>query len=227
MYKRIWYSMIAIGAGLLIPATLAHADGPDLKDLTAQWWQWALSIPPAVNPMLDSTGVNCMVGQRDSVWFLAGGFFGGTAVRNCSVPQGMALFFPVINSIGINTPNVCGQIGSLSVSDMRAANAGFINTAVNMSVQLDGRAVANLRRVQSFVFPVALPEDNVFDAPCSGAGLGNVPAGIFSPAVDEGFYVLLDPLAAGTHTLHFHAEAAGGFSTDATYTLNVVPVSVK
>jgi hypothetical protein len=33
-----------------------------------------------------------------------------------------------------------------------------------------------------------------------------LPAGIYSPAVDDGFYVLLDPLSVGNHALHFHAE---------------------
>lgn len=83
-----------------------------------------------------------------------------------------------------------------------------------------------MQRVQSVVFDVALPEDNVFDSPC--ANIGNVPAGIFSPGVDDGFYVLLNPLKAGNHTLQFHAEnRSQNFSTDVTYNLTVVPVSLK
>jgi hypothetical protein len=64
--------------------------------------------------------------------------------------------------------------------------------AVNLSVTLDGRAIEKLRCVRSEVFAVALPEDDVPDGPC--IGVGNVPAGVFSPAVDDGFYVRLDPL---------------------------------
>jgi hypothetical protein len=95
-------------------------------------------------------------------------------------------------------------------------------------VTVDGVAITNLRRVQSKVFAVALPKDNVFDAPCTGAGLGDVPAGIYSPAVDDGFYVLIDPLSVGNHTLHFHAEnLSQGFTQDVTYSLTVVQVLLK
>ena len=50
-----------------------------------------------------------MVGQSGSVWFLAGIFGGGSATRTCAVPAGKALYFPVLNSVNINAPNVCGQ----------------------------------------------------------------------------------------------------------------------
>ena len=53
-----------------------------------------------------------------------------------------------------------------------------------------------------------------------------LPAGIYSPSMDDGYHVLLSPLKAGPHTLQFHAES-GTFSQDVTYNLTVVPVSLK
>ena len=98
---------------------------------------------------------------------------------------------------------MCGQLESLSVEQLRAISAGAVDAAPNLSVQLDGVPIKKVRRVKSKVFAVALPEDNVFDALC---GSNNVPAGIYSPAVDDGFYVLLDKLSAGKHTLKFQAK---------------------
>ena len=72
--------------GLILPIQLAFADGDaapgPLSELTAEWWQWAASIPDvpdAPNPTSDTTGASCMVGQRGSIWFLAGlgGFWSG------------------------------------------------------------------------------------------------------------------------------------------------------
>jgi len=202
--------------------------GGNFKELSAEWEQWALQIPTPVNPELDTTGANCMVGQHGSEWFLAGTFGGGSATRTCAVPEDKLLFFPVINSVNINTPNVCGQgPASLSVKDLRASSAAFIDGATNLSVEVDGKTIKNLRRVRSQVFEIALPEDNVFDAPCIGAGLGNVPAGIYSPAVDDGFYVGLE-LEVGPHTLRIHAEnPSAGFTLDVTYKLTVVSVVQK
>lgn len=208
----------------LVPINIAAADSTTPEELSVQWWQWTLSIPTSVNPGLDSTGQNCMVGQRGSIWFLGGSFGGGTVVRTCSVPEGKSLFFPVINSVNINTPNVCGQgPNNVPVSQLRAANEAAINGVTELSVNLDGQRVPGLLLLQSPTFEVALPEDNLFDAPCQAAGLGNVPAGIYSPAVDEGYYMLLQPLSVGNHTLHFVGKSQA-VDEDITYNLTVVPL---
>jgi hypothetical protein len=214
-----------VGLALLLGNVCAKAD--DLSSLTAEWWQWALSIPTTVSPLEDTTGENCVVGQRGPIWFLAGSFLGGTATRRCNVPEGVALFFPVSNSVNFNTPNVCGQgQASIPVKDLRATSAAFIDGVTNMGVDLDGKPLRDFKRTQSQVFPIALPADNVFNSLCGGPG--TVPAGIYSPGVDDGFYVWLNPLKPGSHNLHFHAENSGqGFVIDMTYQLTVVPVSSK
>lgn len=211
--------------GLMMSANMALAgsDSGPFEKLSAEWWQWALSIPTSENPQLDSTGEKCMIGQRGSVWFLAGVFGGGEATRTCSVPEGKELFFPIANSVNFNTPNVCGQ-GSenISVEDLRAFSAAFIDGITDVSVELDGKSTRNVRRVLSKVFEVALPGDNVFDPLCSPDY--DVPAGIFSPAVDDGYYVKLKHLKSGAHTLHLRAETATDVVQDVTYNLTVVPV---
>ncbi len=78
---RRFITLIVIGMGLLVPSHTAWGDSQSFKQLSAEWWQWALSIPTPQNPMLDTTGAHCMVGQRGDVWFLAGTFLGGSATR--------------------------------------------------------------------------------------------------------------------------------------------------
>ncbi len=230
-------AVIGISLWLLMPTSAAAGETDDLTRLNAEWQQWALSISTAVNPQLGSDDTNpdkdystagkCVVGQRGPIWFLAGVFGGETATRTCSVPEGKSLFFPVANSVNINTPNICGQgPADLSVDDLRAASAAVIDGITDFSASLDGKTIQNIQRLRSQVFEVALPETNVFDAPCMAANLGNVPAGIFSPAVDDGYYTLLHRLKKGPHTLHFHAANSDqSFVQDVTYKLTVVPVS--
>jgi hypothetical protein len=224
--------ILTTGCALMLMMPLRTASADSFEDLSAEWWQWALSIPASVNPQLDTTGEDAVVGQHGKVWFLAGVFGGGSATRSCSVPEGVALFFPVTNSVQINTPNVCGELpADSSIAQLRTRAADVVNQAINVSVELDGVPVKKVRRVQSKVFVATLPADNVFDAPCVDAGLGHVPAGIYSPAVDDGFYVLLDklPARARAYTLHFHAENPNDplHPQDVTYNLTVVPVSTK
>ena len=52
--------------------------------------------------------------------------------------------------------------------------------------------------------------------------------GPLSPAVDDGIYVHVNPLAVGLHTLDIHAEnPSQGFALDVTYNLTVVPIVEK
>jgi hypothetical protein len=217
-----------IGSGLALVMPINRAVGDENSEffaqLSAMWWQWALSIPTSVNPQTDTTGENAVVGQRGPIWFLAG-IFGGvttTVTRTCSVPPGTALFFPVINGVGINAP-VCGGPPE-SVNDVRKDAAMGVDGAAKLSVTLDGVAIKIPPRVQSKVFAVALPKENVFK---NVLGFSCLLPGIYSPAAGDGFYVLLGPLSVGGHMLHFHAEQNGKLSQDVTYNLTVVPVSLK
>ena len=88
-----------------------------------------------------------------------------------------------------------------------------------MSVTLDGNSMNNLIRIKSDVFATTIPADNIFNFPCGGPG--TVPPGIYSPSVDDGYYVLLKPLSVGSHQLHIYAES-GDFKLDVTYLLRVV-----
>jgi len=208
-------------------------DDPPIRELTAQWWQWALSIPTGVNPLKDLSGANCMVGQRGSIWFLAGPtLFDFTAVtRHCSVPQGVTLFFPIVNSVQVNTPNACGQTGPYSVAFMRGNNAGFIDKVTKTTLTLDSIALRGTRRVVSVPFVSALPADNIFVDPCNDPQLPlphGQPPGVFSPSVDDGYYAKIEGLKAGKHLLHFTAAIPDfNINVNVTYDLDVVPVSPR
>jgi hypothetical protein len=217
--------------GLILPMQLGFADGNaapgPLSELTGEWWQWALSIPNDQNPQIDASGQYCMVGQRGELWFLAGVFGGGTATRACSVPDGKPLFFPVINSFNNNTPD-CGQLGeNFDVKKLISLITPSIDAAQNLSVTVDGKPLnrKHIQRVLSLPFPTWFPGDNIYGPDACGAGMP-LPAGIYSPSMDDGYYVLLPPLKVGPHTLQFHAES-GTFLQDVTYNLTVEPVSLK
>jgi len=217
---------LALGV-LSIPSVLAHdgdRDGPKVFPLdtaeygrtysewSAAWWQWAFSIPVASHPLFDNG--DCSVGQSGPVWFLGGRFCiagapncNSTATRSCTVPVGKALYFPLgnVEDSAPEEPNWgCGNslpplIGG-TIAEMRQCVASFVNPT-NLAADVDGHQIHNLPkfRVQSVEFDVTWPDDNVLTA----IGEGPFPAGTYSPVVDEGFYLLLAPLPAGNHTLHF------------------------
>jgi hypothetical protein len=222
-----------LGAAALVvvgTAGIGAADEDAGPPPSVAWEQWALSIPTAENPISDTTGADCMLGQRGPVWFLGGLWGGGSAKRSCAIPEHTELFFPVINTVNVNSPNVCGQgPQDMTPEELRAAFAGFIDGASDLSVELDGHQhVAEIRRIVSPPFAVALPDGNLFDVFCGGPG--SVPGGVYSPGVDDGIYATIGErhLRPGHHTLHFHVEQkAAGFVEDITYELDVVRVKLE
>lgn len=214
--------MLVVASALIVPA-IGRADDVPFNELSAQWWQWVLSVPTSDNPLQDQTGDKCMVGQRGSIWFLTG-TFGGTASRRCSVPEGTTLFFPIVNQAQVNTPGVCGQVGPLSVAQMRANVAPLIDGITTKSATVDGVAVRGIQRVRSVPFVTALPVDNIYLQFCGN----DQPPGIFSPSVDDGYYAKIDGLTAGKHTLHITARnPTFNFDVNVTYVLDVVRVSSR
>jgi hypothetical protein len=235
-----------VALGFAMPVTPALADQGSippwqLPELTAEWWQWALSIPQPVdintgeaiapfNPLVDPSGAACMVGQRGPIWFLAGNFTGALAItRACSVPADKTVFFPVINAVSFSAPiGVCGSgpPGIETSEQLRADIKPIIDAAAQtLSVTIDGRPVKKtlVQRVQSQVFDLAVPEDNVF------VYFGDTcPATILSPAVDDGFYASLPPLSPRNkpYKIQIQAQSGSSITIDVTYNLTVVPVTL-
>lgn len=183
-------------------------------DWSAKWWQWALSIPANTNPLIDQTGENCAVNQSAPVWFLTG-TQGGPAERRCVVPEGMAIFFPIINAYASYVENPLVK----TESELRALLKSPFDQVRVAEATVDGVKLENLvnYRVQSPLFNFTYPENNI----------GGVPPGP-SQAVAEGYWVMLHPLAAGEHTIHFRGgivdptvTGAINFVTDVTYHLTI------
>jgi hypothetical protein len=206
-------------------------------NLGSQWWQFMSSIPASENPMFDDSGAKCVVGQRGDVWFLGGlmgvtldgqAQGGGVVTRECVIPEGKKLFFPIINNVVFDSPNICGQDNnSLSYEDMVAMVKDATDAATDMKVTLDGRTVRNISRIHSQPIDISLPDNNAWDKLCNFYELGGVPAGIY-PGTQDGYYVTLNPLSVGEQhrlTIHGALKSPNTFSLDIVYILTVVPVS--
>ena len=130
-HKHARLTPILAGMLALVPA-VAAADPPTnyppqsapfdipMREWTAQWWQFIMSIPADINPITYEIGSRCMYGQRGPVWFIAGNF-GGTAspsTRGCAIPEGKAIFVPVLNVLDVNVPELSGV--DQSANDLRA-----------------------------------------------------------------------------------------------------------
>lgn len=160
------------------------------SELTAEWWQWAMSTSEENSPLTDRTGKRCGVNQRGEVWFLAGGFGSAKVKRECSLPAGKKVFFPLVNMVHWRPEDS----NDLTCDDVKAYAAMNNDSAMDLFAELNGKPIQDLKQ-----FRLASKECfNVFARVPASAGAYNA-----FPSATDGFWVLLDPLPPGRHTLKF------------------------
>jgi hypothetical protein len=222
---------------LAVPA-VAQADdsvvvpptGTVYNDLAVAWWQYAYGQPLKTNPLVDPTGANCATGQSGSVFFLAGTNGSGKVTRDqCTVTGQKQLFFPLLNAIDFHAfPND----GLTTPKKVYADFQSYGFRADKLKALVDDVPIDNLNPAttpyRACAAPVAgctpdsfsftLPKDNLFTA---SYGL---PARTYAPAVQDGYYLLLNPLKPGQHTIKFFGTGYFGESVtqDITYRLLVI-----
>lgn len=162
------------------------------SDYVAKWWQWANRVPNGVRPYQDPTGSQCALNQSGEVWFLAGTDGTDEIIRNCKVPAGKYLFFPVITMLVHAKP---GE--SLSCQQAKADASDNNNHPVLAVVEIDGKPIKNIER-----YRVRSPD--CFDA-FSEAPYIKKPASYF-PAASDGYWLMLKPLAPGLHRISVNAR---------------------
>ncbi len=217
--------------GITIVDPDAKFFGRTYSDLVGDWWNWAFQGPIQTNPIIDTTGEFCDLGQEGKFWFLAGAFgpFSevGPIERDCTVPGGKALFFPIVNIL-FWTPD-----DATTLEEARAGSNSLIDPTDSLTCEIDGVPVSDLFAYRAQTFPGGFD----FEIP-EGSFLTQVPGcsdgkGGFEPcepglrpfSVSDGYWLGLRPLPPGEHTIHFTGVIAGGFpdgfELDVTYHLMV------
>ncbi len=183
----------------------------------SEWWQWVLETPASENPLLDTTGAKCKVGQRGYVWFLAGSVGTAHVSRRCEVPAGSALFFPLLNNLYAAVKG--DPANTKTEAYCRAQVEYVINPGNTLALQIDRKPIQGLRALaeRSVLFDAQLPADNIF-----GLVSADPSVRLLSPACDAGYFVFLSPLPPGRHTVRWVTRTAdGSFGQDIIYHLDV------
>ena len=214
--ERLFLACIT-ALGVSAGSIAARAELPELQtygtysELSARWWQWALSVPAASNPIVDATGEFCAEGQFDDVYFLAGTFSGETLVeRECTIPAsnaGKPIFFPILNSVAFKPTGKDFQ----TLNEIRAALVEIFDNNASISCKVNDDDCTYFR-VKSPSFTVLAPQKGLVPpGQLRTPGKGDV-------LVAEGYWVLIPPL-----------EDGGQISIDAKITdaLNNTLVEVK
>jgi hypothetical protein len=153
--------------------------------------------------------------------FFLGGF--SSDPRAVTVAEGKALFFPLING---EWDNYWVPPLQFTIRELYQSIDQFVQTIYELHASVDGKQLKRLfsYRATSKPFSYWLPDSDIYDVWWAGVPLAS-PGGVVTPAVSDGYWIMLDPLPVGTHVVRFGGKSTynGGFSVDAMYTVTVVP----
>lgn len=179
------------------PVTSSHIVPPDAQfegKAYSEWggafWKWALELPAKNHPFTTCTR-DFSVGQSGNVWYWS-------APDTCpgpiqaKMPAGKALMLPVrvVETSSLESPPFYAP----TTTQQRQNSKFFADHIVNVFATIDGKPVDNLKAFR-FSTPVCCfiaPTPWVF-----GAIGGN------ATSVGDGYYLLLDQLSKGKHTIHY------------------------
>lgn len=173
----------------------SHPYGRSWKKWAEIWCLWLYSIPKHRNPGLDATGKYSRMNQYDdNAWFLAG-TFGNTILvrRNSTIPRGKGIFFPIL----VKEDSFADDSDLTTESQLMTRCENATDKVLSLEAIVDGKPIENIERyrVQSDVFDLDLPDDNVY-----GIEAGS------TRAVCDGFWLFLKPMSKGRHEIYFKGE---------------------
>lgn len=208
------FSLTTVYGGVLPPQSSPY--GRSYAQWSAAYWQWLFALPVDGHPGTDSPDFDVTEGQSGHVWFLTGPF--GTVERNVTIPTGTSLFIALIN-VDSSTLEEPPFYGATAADQLAIAN-GFADFITDLSFRVDGKAVRNIDdfRVTSPQFTFTAPSPWIFGE-TGGTGM----------ATGVGYFVMLEPLSVGRHTIHYtgafkFSDAPEDYiSVDMTYHVTVSP----
>lgn len=190
----------------------ATVNGKSISQWTQDWWTWAVQSPAYHNALDDQTGQYAHVNNGSSVFFI-GGTLGGDAIRTFTVPAGKPLLVPVLNTF--------------DTLDPANAETDYVNqwpgTVTNLSASIDGTPIQNLQNYletsQPFSMGTVRPNTVITEMFGNAVYKGEE----LTPTQATGYYLMIEGLSAGQHTLEFTGSTTDGFSTHVVDHITVAP----
>ena len=213
----------------------SKVSGKSLAQWADQWWKLVYETPASQFQILDPDGRFGSVGQKGPVYFLYG-TFGGDVERTVTIKGEKKLFFPLINFE--NDPYPFGDPNApylnWTVDFLKAGAKANIDQTTDLGATVDGVPVTQLRYTEGGLvgnlfnhreqtnkpFSYTLPGNNTDIA--SFFGDPRFTGVTIKPAVSDGYWLMLEPLGKGWHTVTFSSATSFGFSLNVVYHIHVV-----
>jgi hypothetical protein len=171
-----------------------NIDGKTISQWTQDWYTWAFQSPSTVSPFTSPTGDGSGGFDAGSMFFI-GGFDTSNGPLDVHVPFGEPLLVPLINIVDTLDPKATEN----------AFMSGFKEGTTSLFAIVDGTPLdqlqAGLIKTDFFSMGPTRPDSVAADF--------GVPVGTdLSPSKGTGYWIVVDGLAKGDHTLEFGGHTA-------------------
>ncbi len=218
----LWFTLVlALTAQAQVSPPDAVIDGRTIPEWTAEWWKWVYAQSTNASALFDTDGSQATNGQPGgSVFFVANIATPGRATRTFTVREGSYLLFPVryVTLDNLNFPL------PLTAAELRDTAAGVVDLMTNLHVTIDGQSIdVSSHRVFSPVFNFDFQSPDNLDSFFNGVPV----TGLVDPIVSDGYWIMVQPLAAGPHVINFGGDIGPPYnsSKDITDSITVVPAN--
>lgn len=176
--------------------------GKTVSEWTEDWYTWAFQSPSAVSPFTPGSAGDGSGGFDAGRMFFIGGFDTSQHPLNVNIPFGEPILVPLLNFADTLDPK---PTENGLVSDFTKGASGLFAT-------LDGKHLDHLQ--------ADLVKTDFFSAGPTLAGSwandqGVTPGTELAPTKGVGYWIVIEGLQKGTHTLEF-----GGHSASTSTTIN-------
>ncbi|HLT38648.1 MAG TPA: hypothetical protein VK034_20310 [Enhygromyxa sp.] len=205
------------------PYSIVHKVKKPRPEHLIGWTRWAVSQPYDDGAIADPTGEKCAMGQQGRFWYLAG-TFGGPVERECSIPVGKTLVFPLKNNWCVFPSEYYPDQASIDAAlpGLEAWSDFVRSETCELTLRIDGHEVrSSLEELdEDFYIKVFEPfEINLHEEHWAPDYF----AGSVMPATGFGHYAVVKPLPPGDHVIELGGKRCGNypFDTYAKYLLHI------
>jgi len=215
--------------------------GKTIADWGVEWWKWALNAPAGSSGLEDTTGALTQLNNSGPVFFMGGGAngYGPATSITVTVPVGKPVLLRLVNLIDFESEDFYAP--GTPLAERQAVATAFADgyeasvSPSALSATIDGDVVAD-----PYHYRERAPDFFAFGPVASGsfAESAGFTAGVDpGPSVATGWYLMLEGLSLGSHSLSLHGSttpfdvttaggtfSVDGFSVDQKITLNVAGV---
>ncbi len=209
--------------GSVLPANTVIG-GKTIGALAVDMWNWVYSIGTNENPQLDcGSGQWANNRQPNPLVFFIAPVNGSMppCFRSFTIPENKHLLLPVM---AITIENI-HTLPPMTIPDMRLQIDAVIGNNIELRASVDGLEIGNLSAHRytapefSYIFP---HNDNTLSFFYHKAI-----SGLVDPIIADGYWVLLEPLSPGPHSLYTRGTNAYHFPHEVICNVQVEPVPLE